>query len=337
MTWDKFLDLFRRKYLGEARLSGKVREFMELKQGKMSVAEYTARFDELARFVPLIVPTDDARRMKYKHGLSIDIVKQVDSGETGPRSYADTVQQALRIDGWDKKVEKSQTAKTDTRADDRVVVPFRGSKGHFQKKKGRFQRSNTRKFQGKSMGRSFSENKGSERDERRENKRSQEQNSGRFVKGHQSSNQAIQGSSTLIFPQCKKCGRPHSGECMAGVRGCYLCGQEGHYAKDCRNVKKEVAPTTRPVRPNARVYSLCEGEVEAGPSTVVTGQLPVANLSLFTLIDSGATHSFIASKIADKLEWKKECLAYPFITVTSAGDVYKSHNWFKDVPVKIGN
>ena len=140
-----------------------------------------------------------------------------------------------------------------------------------------------------------------------------------------------------MIPQCKKCGRPHSWEYVARTRACYLCGQEGHYAKECRNIKKEVAPTTKPVRPNARVYSLCEGEVEAGPSIVVIGQLPVTNLSLFTLIDSGATHSFIASKIADKLECKKECLAYPFITVTPTGDVYKSHKWFKDVPVKIGN
>ena len=31
MTWDIFLDLFQRKYLGEARLWGKVRKFMELK------------------------------------------------------------------------------------------------------------------------------------------------------------------------------------------------------------------------------------------------------------------------------------------------------------------
>ena len=77
--------------------------------------------------------------------------------------------------------------------------------------------------------------------------------------------------------------------------------------------------------------------MEAGPSKLVTAQLPVTNLSLFTLIDSGATHSFIANKVADKLEWKKECLAYPFITMTPAGKVYKSQKWFKDVSVKIGN
>ena len=50
----------------------------------MTVAEYTAKFDELARFVPSMVPSDNARRMRFMHGLNIDIVKQVDSGESGP-------------------------------------------------------------------------------------------------------------------------------------------------------------------------------------------------------------------------------------------------------------
>ena len=73
--------LFSRKYLGEARLLGKVQEFMELKQGKMSVVKYTNKFDE---FVLSMVPMDDARRMKYMDGLNIEMVKQVDSGETCP-------------------------------------------------------------------------------------------------------------------------------------------------------------------------------------------------------------------------------------------------------------
>ena len=55
------------------------------------MVEYTAKFDELARFIPSMVPTDDARRIKYMHGLSINIVKQVNSGETGPRSYVDVI------------------------------------------------------------------------------------------------------------------------------------------------------------------------------------------------------------------------------------------------------
>ena len=79
---------------------GKVKEFMDLRQGKITVAEYTAKFDELARYAPTLVTTDDARKMKYMHGLSVEIVTQVDSGEIGPRTYADAVQRALRIDGW---------------------------------------------------------------------------------------------------------------------------------------------------------------------------------------------------------------------------------------------
>ena len=56
-------------------MARKVREFLSLRQGRMSVAEYTAKFDELARFAPIIVLTDDARKMKYMHGLRTKIMK----------------------------------------------------------------------------------------------------------------------------------------------------------------------------------------------------------------------------------------------------------------------
>lgn len=97
------------------------------------------------------------------------------------------------------------------------------------------------------------------------------------------------------------------------------------------------APGENKPKPNARVYSLNEGEVETGPSTTVTGQLSVANLSAYSLIDSGASHSFIAAHTSNKLEWKKEVFTQPFYTVTPAGDLYKSTSWFRNVPIKIGD
>ena len=75
MTWERFTRLFREKYLGEARLAGKVWEFLSIRQGMMSVAEYVAKFNELARFTPIIVPTDDARKMKFMHGLRPEVAK----------------------------------------------------------------------------------------------------------------------------------------------------------------------------------------------------------------------------------------------------------------------
>ena len=56
----------------------------------------------------------------------------------------------------------------------------------------------------------------------------------------------------------------------------------------------------------------------------MTGQLPVANLSLYTLINSCATHSFVSRKVADKLEGTRVELTHPFITVTHTEDMYES-------------
>ena len=68
----------------------------------------------------------------------------------------------------------------------------------------------------------------------------------------------------------------------------------------------------------------------------ILGQLRVSNLILFTLIDSGATHSFMAKRLGDKLEGKRRKFTSPFITITPAEDVYKSMSLFKNIPIKIG-
>ena len=97
LTWTDFVKRFNDKYLGEAIRTRKIQEFMALRQGKLLVAEYVTKFEELARFAPTIVPTDEARKTKFMHGLRVDIVKQVDSGATGPQSYSEAVQRALRL------------------------------------------------------------------------------------------------------------------------------------------------------------------------------------------------------------------------------------------------
>ena len=61
---------------------------MYLKQGKMTVTEYVAKFNELARFSLFIVPTDEARKKKFMLGLKVDVAKQIDSGSHGPESLA---------------------------------------------------------------------------------------------------------------------------------------------------------------------------------------------------------------------------------------------------------
>ena len=88
-------------------------------------------------------------------------------------------------------------------------------------------------------------------------------------------------------------------------------------------------------RPNTKVYSLKEGDVTAGLSTSALAQLSISNLSLYALINLGATYSYIASRLCDKLKGNRHIFSTPFFMITPAGNMYQSTTWYKDVLVKV--
>ena len=67
----------------------------------------------------------------------------------------------------------------------------------------------------------------------------------------------------------------------------------------------------------------------------MSGHLSVSNLSLYALIDSRSTHSYIASRLCDKLEGNRQIFSTPFITITPTRDCYQWTTWYKDVPIKV--
>ena len=72
--------------MGETQILRKVQEFMYLRQGKMTVTEYVAKFNELSYFALSIVLTHEARKRKFILGLRVDVAKQRDSGSHGPKT-----------------------------------------------------------------------------------------------------------------------------------------------------------------------------------------------------------------------------------------------------------
>ena len=65
MTWEEFRELFMGKFFPAFARHVKAQEFLELKQGMMTVLEYVAKFTKLARFADDYVATSMAKVWKF--------------------------------------------------------------------------------------------------------------------------------------------------------------------------------------------------------------------------------------------------------------------------------
>ena len=61
------------KYFPDTARHAKAQEFLELKQGAMTVMDYVARFTELARFTDDYMATDMAKVRRFENGLRLSI------------------------------------------------------------------------------------------------------------------------------------------------------------------------------------------------------------------------------------------------------------------------
>ena len=73
MTWVEFHDLFMGKYFPDTARHAKAQEFLELKQGTMTVLDYVATFTKLAHFADDYVATDMAKVRRFENGLKLSI------------------------------------------------------------------------------------------------------------------------------------------------------------------------------------------------------------------------------------------------------------------------
>ena len=91
MTWVEFHDLFMDKYFPDTARHVKAQEFLELKQGTMTVMEYVARLTELSRFADDYVATDMAKVRRFENGLKFFSLGQ--DCRTSPTGHG--------LHGWD--------------------------------------------------------------------------------------------------------------------------------------------------------------------------------------------------------------------------------------------
>ncbi|XP_015947606.1 uncharacterized protein LOC107472616, partial [Arachis duranensis] len=276
IPWEVFRTEFYKKYFPNSARNAKELELMQLKQGQMTVAEYTSKFEELCRFSRICqgAPEDFAewKCIKYEGGLRSDILSFV---------------APMEISVFSELVNKSRVAED-------CVRKAAAEKGSLRVP---FQRPSGRNFA--LRGRNF---------KRGGFVPQQTQDQGNY---RSPNTNASQGKRFGKQPQqdlnCQKCGRYHPGvPCRFGLGVCYSCGQLGHMATNCPEKKKY---ETGRVQQPGRVYTTSTIGAE-GSETLIRGNCEMAGKILNALFDSGASHSFIAFEKTHELGLRMVVLGY---------------------------
>ncbi|XP_058728641.1 uncharacterized protein LOC131600505 [Vicia villosa] len=263
ITWVVFRREFLRKYYPEDVRGKKEIEFLELKQGNMSVTEYAAKFTELAKFYPYYdgAGAEFSKCIKFENGLRSEIKKAI--------GY-----QKIRI--FPNLVDSCRIFEEDNNAHYKVVTDRRGKN----------QQNRGKPYDAPA-------GKGKQR----------------FTQGQRSS-----GGGAPPNVICFNCGKPghKSTACNIEVKKCFRCGKMGHAMSDCKH--KEMvcfncgeeghigSQCSKPKKAQAggRVFALA-GTQTPNEDRLIRGTCFINSTPLITIIDTGATHCFIAADCVKRL------------------------------------
>ncbi|KZV15821.1 hypothetical protein F511_13507 [Dorcoceras hygrometricum] len=96
ISWESFYAVFRQEYTHDVYYNNREREFDNLKQGNMRVAEYARQFSSLLLYVPHVANQERTKRNKFLRGLRPNLFRMVLAGS--PATYAEAVNRAVDIE-----------------------------------------------------------------------------------------------------------------------------------------------------------------------------------------------------------------------------------------------
>ncbi|KAG8485863.1 hypothetical protein CXB51_019210 [Gossypium anomalum] len=297
VTWEFFQTEFRKKYISQRFIDQKWKEFLELKQGSMSVTDYERKLVRLSRYARECVSSEDVMCKRFEEGLNEDIKLFV--GILEIREFVVLVERACKAEELSKEKRKADLGAREFRKRS-SGKPFHQSSKKFRDDSSRSK--NTSGFSGRDRNRP--------------------------PMSTRATSVASVGNDRQDRSECQYCGKWHSGSCRVRDRSCFKCGSTDHFIKDCprlsdQNVNKseKLNNTTARGRPPrnpgnasggqrgpkdttiksearapARAYAIRAREDASSPD-VITGTFTLFDTDVIALIDPGSTHSYICETL----------------------------------------
>ncbi|XP_073001464.1 uncharacterized protein [Typha latifolia] len=350
ITWRAFSDSFDQKYFPPSQHFELTREFTQLRQGDMTVAQYEDRFNALSCFCPRVIPNDTARVDQFKMGLRIEIRKQVNMEKN--LSYTELVESA-GIAERDLLEERSQHQERAAGRTDRFDGhPHGGHSG------GTFLRLRCHPY-ADGAGSSATPS------------RPIPQGSG----GPSRARHSISGGRSSAVSSSSGSGgfaRPPTPE----GRTCFACGKRGHISRDCLGARvighirtqcpllgRALATRTTPaisrasgastavskgrggtrLGPPSRGQGGCTSQVFAmtlqdaeASNDVATGIMTLFAHTTRILFDPGATHSFISTSFLENADVAPGPLVEPLVIAIPLGDFLEVRHVYRSWTLTFG-